>query len=194
ESKFLDGAVKSRTLMPYPASTARLSQIVNQGHKLLAGQSVIFLEAKGKAAEARRAYAFLIYAMGAKTVSQVQDISAAIRILKQGGEETLGIGFIAPAACDALINEFAARNRPSSRGGEYKSNAQKQQPKKRGRKSGTGAGVATSPNQMADEPIIISGKTLRILVNDFICQSLILGRLYADHNRIGGMSDGCSLH
>ncbi|KAI5290137.1 hypothetical protein KEM54_002360 [Ascosphaera aggregata] len=187
ESKFLNGAVKSRMLAPYSPSSAQLSEIVNQRYKLLAGQSVIFVTAKGKAAEARRAYAFLLYAMGAKTVLQVQDVNAAVRTLKQGNEECVwdwiyvGDESSAPAACDVLLEEFGARVGPlRDNSGTGKSTTHKQ-PKKRGRRSGSGVGGVGSPNVMTDEPIMISGKKLRVLVNDFICQSLILGRLYPDY-------------
>lgn len=187
ESKFLGGAVKSRILLPYPASTARFSRTVEQGHKLLAGQSVIFLAAKGKAAEARRAYAFLIYAMGAKSVTQVQDINAAIRLLKQSSEGSgwdwiyVGDESSAPGAYSALSDEFGLNNRSLSRGTGSKAIVQKQQLKKRGRKSGVDTDATNCPSFTADEPIVINGKRLRVLANDFICQSLILGKLYPEH-------------
>ncbi|KAI5293635.1 hypothetical protein KEM52_005365, partial [Ascosphaera acerosa] len=200
ESRYLDGAVKSRTLVPYPAGDARLSQLITSRSQLLQGQNVVFVTGKGKAAESRRAYEFLVHASGASRVAKVQTATAALRLLDRGGAAaTISDGEGWPTAWDwvyvgdesdvvaarrALVDRFDERRRSSQSGAAASSRVHRAQLSQRGadRKSrlselSSTAGSSVSDGGGASDPIMVHGKELRLLTNDMICQSLILGRL-----------------
>jgi hypothetical protein len=70
--------MKSRTLLPYCAASARLEDMVSTRDQLLNGKSVLFVTGKGKAeVEKRRAYTFLTRALGPSRLGYVSDLSEA---------------------------------------------------------------------------------------------------------------------
>ncbi|KKK12365.1 hypothetical protein AOCH_001293 [Aspergillus ochraceoroseus] len=163
ESSYLNGATKSRILPHYQATKAQLSETVAARPNLLNGQSVLLITGRsGKADEERRkAYIFLTYALGASRIERVPDIQSARALLnqRQGGGETPGWDWI-------YIDDD---DRASTRAIALASSTAGAMPSKKRRKSklmesinGDDLGLNTS---------------IRIVGNEFVCQSLILGRL-----------------
>ncbi|KAE8145947.1 hypothetical protein BDV25DRAFT_144172 [Aspergillus avenaceus] len=167
ESSYLNGATKSRFLVPYPAPHARLSETVAARPNLLSGQSVLVVMGRGKADEERRkAYLFLTYALGASRVERVPDIKSARAVLGQGGSG---------AACewnwiyvdnDEKASAIATILGASVPGGQKLSTSQRTRKRKRNElsESISGSDLGLSSN-------------VRIVGNEFVCQSLILGKL-----------------
>lgn len=83
ESAFLSGAVRSRTLSPYPPTATKLAQTIQDRERLLQGGKVLLVSAGagGRKWEARRAYAFLTVALGASVVRRVSGLDSAKHIL-----------------------------------------------------------------------------------------------------------------
>ncbi|KAE8375919.1 hypothetical protein BDV26DRAFT_266887, partial [Aspergillus bertholletiae] len=167
ESLYLHGATKSRLLHPYPAIHARLPETISARPNLLHGQSVLVVMGRGKADEERRkAYLFLTYALGASKVERVPDIKSARAILDQGATG---------AGCewdwiyvdnDEKASAIAAILGASVPGSQTSYPIQKSRKRKRNEltESISGSDLGLSTN-------------VRIVGNEFVCQSLILGRL-----------------
>ncbi|CAI7669514.1 unnamed protein product [Penicillium pancosmium] len=164
ESMYLDGATKSRMLIPTPPSKARLAQTFSARPKLLDGKSVLIVMGRGKAEEKREAYVFLTFALGASRVERVPDVEAARSILESEFDSGLPCSWDFVYADDA--DRDAARTmlvpRPMS---------QRVQGKKR-KKS---AAFAMDPSDMGTSD---TSYTPRVVGAEFVCQSLILGQLY----------------
>ena len=168
ESMYLDGATKSRLLTPKPAASTRLRSTIADRPKLLAGQSVLLVMGRGRADEKRRAYIFLTYALGASKVEHVFDLKSAKAALDQK----------AAAGVDGnwdwiYVDDDEQEAAQSMILGGPVDVPQKPQPGRRGRK------------RKRPEPIDSAGKNdpnmntkTRIVGNEFLCQSLILGRLF----------------
>lgn len=92
ECSFLDGAIRSRTFPAQDTSyadctTTKLSETIEYRPKLLDDKSVILVMGEGKVEERRKAYFFLTFALGAKCVKRVKGIKAAKTLLEpQCGE------------------------------------------------------------------------------------------------------------
>lgn len=87
ESAYLDNAVRSRTFdcsQTYDAQdrTSQLQDTIERRPRLLKDKSVMLVMGKRKAEEKRKAYVFLIHALGAKRVEHVKDFAAAKRLLQ----------------------------------------------------------------------------------------------------------------
>ncbi|PYH42742.1 chromatin-binding protein RAD9 [Aspergillus saccharolyticus JOP 1030-1] len=166
ESTYLNGATKSRILTPYPATEARLSETIAGRPNLLNGQSVLLVTGRsGRIDEERRkAYLFLTYALGASRIERVSDLKSARAILsaqskdEQPGKRSWDWIYIddddkASAKAMALSTSGSSGTGPRKR--------------KRTKlmESVTGDNLGLSTN-------------VRIVGNEFVCQSLILGRLF----------------
>ncbi|KAF9885625.1 hypothetical protein FE257_012716 [Aspergillus nanangensis] len=157
ESSYLNGATKSRILAPYPATKARLPETIAARPNLLHEQSVLIIMGRGKAdEEKRKAYLFLTYALGATRVERVPDIKSARVVLDQqprgntsGGWDWIYVDSDETASAITTI---------------LGSGCQKSQ-KPRKRKRG----------DLPDGPGLDTN--IRIVSNEFVCQSLILGKL-----------------
>jgi hypothetical protein len=182
ESKFLDGAVRSRILPPNPALTARLPDTIASRPKLLAGQSVLVVMDRGKVAEQRRAYVFLTYALGSRKVGHVQDLKAASEYLLRGREATPGeVGqaddhgwdwiYVGDQKAAATARKLFTDMSNSGLGKQPSTHSKR-------RKSGVDTGSGHDGGNIGD--LIVNGKKTRILDNDFVCQSLILGKLFEE--------------
>jgi DNA repair protein RAD9 len=161
ESKFLDGATKSRILTPTPAEQAKFSETLVGRPKILEGQSVLLVMGGGKAADRRKAYLFLTYALGAARVERVFDLKSAKATLDAqtkdyGGWDWLYVDDGEEAAATKMIMGRA-------QGGSGPS-------KKRKRSLLFNESTNDKPEKDA--------KNVRIVSNDFVCQSLILGKIY----------------
>ncbi|KAI9771536.1 MAG: hypothetical protein M1839_002779 [Geoglossum umbratile] len=81
ESSYLGGSTRSRVLLPYSPLTAQLPNTIASRPKTLEGQSIILVMGRSKAEDRRKAFLFLVFALGASKVHQVPNIEAARRHL-----------------------------------------------------------------------------------------------------------------
>ncbi|PGH36674.1 hypothetical protein GX50_00536 [[Emmonsia] crescens] len=200
ESTFLNGAIRSRAIAPNPAPTARLPDTIAARPKLLAGQSVLLVMDRGKVAEQRKPYSFLTCALGPSRIARVQDMNAAIKLLTPRERESPASSADSDVGWDWIYvgDEKAAvtaraqlikASQSSSQKGTSTGRSRGRPPKKpqsRGRPVTGAAGADAASVSMADgccctiggSDVSIHGKSVRILDNEFICQSLILGKLF----------------
>lgn len=178
ESSYL-GAVKSRDPLIYPPLQATFAEIFSQRRKPLSEESIIFLT-RGKGAENKKAFAFLIYAMGPRRIRRVPDVNAALELLQSEGQDAADAwGWLytgeeksTATARASLLQMLGAPNRNQS------STASGSRGVKRQRNASFSAELSTSDaNDSSIDPITVNGHPLCFLMNDFICQSLILGKL-----------------
>ncbi|KAJ5104722.1 hypothetical protein NUU61_002069 [Penicillium alfredii] len=166
DSMYLNGATKSRILTPIPPSTARLPDTVAARPKLLNGQSVLLVMGRGKV-EKQKAYIFLTYALGASRVERVPDLGTAKALLESQSEADL------PATWDWVYvddaDQAAAKSILTP-----KSKTQRIRLVHGGRKRKK-SDVLTLSTPSGD-----SSCGARIVGNEFVCQSLILGRLFEE--------------
>ncbi|KGM91619.1 chromatin-binding protein RAD9 [Paracoccidioides brasiliensis Pb18] len=200
KSTFLNNVTRSRTLASNPAQTARLPETIASRPKLLAGQSVLLVMDRGKTAEQRKPYSFLTCALGPSRIARVHDINAAIKLLvspergtrSSSAESGTGWDWIyvgderaAAAARAQLIRESQSDSPARTPAGRSRGRP----PKKRrgGGRPVAGAasaavhapaGAAEGGATIGQSEVIINGRSIRILDNEFICQSLILGKLF----------------
>ncbi|GAB1212933.1 hypothetical protein ATERTT37_002082 [Aspergillus terreus] len=164
ESSYLNGATKSRILPPYPANKAHLPDTIAARPNLLKGQSVLIVMGRSKAdEEKRKAYLFLTYALGAARVERVSDIKAVRAILEQQ-----------PRTGSARWDWIYVDNdeKASAISGLLGPGSQKAQPAHHARKRKRGELADSSRSSDLG-----SGPNVRIVGNEFVCQSLILGKL-----------------
>ena len=157
QSSFLGNAIRSRMLQPYRAADAKFSETFSGRDKLLDGKSILLVSGKGKAEEKRKPYVFLARAMGASRLGQVVDFAEAKKkLLASEAEEKdwdlLHVDGDEKAAEAAVFGHAAV----TSSGGLKK------------RKRGP---IAADEN---NEPV---PKKIRIISDEVVIQSLILGQL-----------------
>lgn len=157
QSSFLGNAIKSRTLQPYPATDATLETTLQARAKLLNGKSVLVVMGKGKTEVNRKAYVFLARAIGPDRVGQVVDLSEARKKLMSSESEgqTWDLLYVDSLEEAAAATVFGSTK---SSGGSRK------------RKRGPTAADDTTP----------SPKRIRIINDETMIQSLILGQLLED--------------
>ncbi|KAK2756491.1 hypothetical protein FQN54_005384 [Arachnomyces sp. PD_36] len=188
ESKLLHGAIRSRVLAPNPATTARFMDTTAARPKLLEGQSVLLVMGRGKAEEKRKAYVFLTYALGADRVERVLDLKAAKTALSQAGrEERASQGDYSPGSqprngwdwvyvddqeestaremLPGVFNPKAARRRAAS----------VSRKRKRSERAESVASTYSTYSSYGG-----SSDHIRVVGNEFVCQSLILGKLFEE--------------
>ncbi|KAJ5689371.1 hypothetical protein N7462_003763 [Penicillium macrosclerotiorum] len=166
ESKYLNGATKSRVMLPTSPTDAHLSDTISSRPKLLGGKSVLIVTGRGKAGEKRRAYIFLTFALGAARVERVPDIETARALLESQSEASLPCSWDFVYVDDA--DEAAAQSILTPRPKTQKVHLI------HGRKRRRSTVTMSTPSQ---EP---PSSTARVIGNEFVCQSLILGRLYEE--------------
>lgn len=165
DSTYLNGAAKSRMLMPTLAVNARFSHTIAARPKLLDGQSVLFVMGRGKEEEKSRAYTFLTYALGASRVERVYDVKSAKTFLDQefeaGHDNYWDWVYVHFHDQETVRAEFLQSTDTDSNSGR-----------------------GTKRRKMSHFMGCISGQELglsskiTVVGNDFVCQSLILGRLF----------------
>lgn len=165
DSTYLNGAAKSRMLTPTLAVNARFSHTITARPKLLDGQSVLIVMGRGKEEEKSRAYIFLTYALGASRVERVYDLKSAKTFLDQEAEAGHGNSwdwvYVHFHDQEAVRAEFLQSTDTESNSGR-----------------------GTKRRKMSHFMGCISGQELglsskiTVVGNDFVCQSLILGRLF----------------
>ncbi|EQL28104.1 hypothetical protein BDFG_09127 [Blastomyces dermatitidis ATCC 26199] len=197
ESTFLNGAIRSRAIAPNPALTARLPDTIAARPKLLAGQSVLLVMDRGKIAEQRKPYSFLTCALGPSRIARVPDMDAAIKILAPPERESPGSSAYSDVGWDwiyvgdekAAVAARAQLIQASQAGltkGTSRARSRGRPPKKRqgrGRPAKGAPRIAAASADLASgiiggSDVTVNGRTVRILDNEFICQSLILGKLF----------------
>ncbi|CAD6443456.1 c75c6129-d145-427a-bd58-96c392d8c4d2-CDS [Sclerotinia trifoliorum] len=155
-SSFLGGAVKSRYLHPYPASEANLNDTFTNRPKLLQGKSILIVTGKGKAGEKRKPYIFLTRALGPTRLGQAQDLAKAKEMLLDAENKNADYDWL---YVDGKQDVEAAvfENPPASTAGGSR---------KRKRTS--------IKEDDASAPL---PKRIRVINDEIIIQSLILGQL-----------------
>ncbi|KAJ5775555.1 uncharacterized protein N7511_000566 [Penicillium nucicola] len=165
DSTYLNGATKSRVMLPTPPSTARLSDTISARPKLLKGQSVLLVMGRGKAEEKRKAYIFLTYALGASRVERVPDLGTARALIDSQSDASV------PSSWDWIYVDDA-----DQRAARWMLESKTQKihlTHGRKRKKSTVTIPSTpAPSQQQSIPKVVG--------NEFVCQSLILGRLFAE--------------
>ncbi|KAL2269680.1 hypothetical protein VTJ83DRAFT_1864 [Remersonia thermophila] len=179
QSAFLGDAIRSRTLPPYDAATARLADVVGQREKLLEGSRI--LAVVKKSAEGRKmAYVFLARVLGASLtrVYSVEDGKEEMRKAEAAGRPFDWVYVDGKAEEDALFGTVPA---PAPGG------------RKRKRASAAASDVAsanTSAASLASASASASGlppaKRARTLTDELVIQSLILGRMIEEGEMQGG--------
>ncbi|OQE39855.1 hypothetical protein PENCOP_c006G06658 [Penicillium coprophilum] len=166
DSMYLNGVTKSRVMAPNPPSAARLTDTISARTKLLAGQSVLLVMGRGKVEEKRKAYIFLTYALGASRVERVPDLSTARALIDSQADAGLSTSWdwiyvddADQAAAKSILTPKPKTQRIHLFHG------------KKRRKS-----IASSTPTPSNEPQC----TARVVGNEFVCQSLILGRLFEE--------------
>ncbi|RAL01972.1 chromatin-binding protein RAD9 [Aspergillus ibericus CBS 121593] len=154
ESTYLNGATKSRILTPYSATEARLSETIAGRPNLLHGQSMLLVTGRsGRTDEERRkAYLFLTYALGASRIERVPDLKTARTILSTGD-----------GSWDWIYVDDD--DRTSVKAMSVSASASKKRKRSR-----------LTESISSDD---VGMDHVKIVGNEFVCQSLILGRLFA---------------
>ncbi|KAG0634223.1 hypothetical protein HOY80DRAFT_895270 [Tuber brumale] len=152
ESAYLAGAVRSRVMEYVSAREARFLGMVGARRRLLPGGLVVVVTGKGGAGVGRwKPYLFLAYAMGAGKVLAVQTVEAALDALSQKQD-----------------------------GGLDKEEAEKHEEGEEG--SGGGCRlvyVDVRERKHAERLLLRSGRNVRVVDDEWVIQSLILGKLIA---------------
>lgn len=170
ESMYLHGAIKSRILTPKPASAMRLSDTITARPKLLDGHSVLLVMGRGRAEEKRKAYVFLTYALGASKVERVYDLKTAKALLGRSSSSPAWDLIFVDDAERAAANDLLLGTGPD----EASSAGVGKKRKRSGVTNTVGIGNGNGNGSVG------SSRRPRIVGNEFVCQSLILGRLFED--------------
>ncbi|KAJ5099570.1 hypothetical protein N7532_006571 [Penicillium argentinense] len=164
DSMYLNGATKSRVMTPTPPSEARLVRTISTRPRLLAGNSVLIVMGRGKAEEKRKAYVFLTFALGASRVERVPDLETARAMMDSQFESGL------PCTWDFIYvddaDQDAAREMLAPRPKMQRIHLVHGKKRKKS---------ATWTLDNSD-----TNTTARVVGNEFVCQSLILGRLFEE--------------
>lgn len=154
ESSFLDGAIRSRVMLPYDASSSQLRITVKSRPMLLNGEGVLIVAPKkDKAAwERRRTYAFLTFALGAGTVERVNDLQDAKSMIQANPHAWKWI------YVDGKIDEAFSKLCGKVAGGNK-------------RKHGSGAVLDDGAK------LSVTNGDVTVVNDEFVVQSLILGAL-----------------
>lgn len=166
DSTYLNGATKSRLMLPTPPSTARLPETIASRPKLLAGHSVLLVMGRGKAEEKRKAYIFLTYALGASRVERVTDLGTAKALIDSQSDAGL------PASWDWIYVDDADQKAAKSMLTPKPKMQRIHLFHGKKRKKSIASSTPTPPNELRC--------SAKVVGNEFLCQSLILGRLYEE--------------
>ncbi|KAJ5176779.1 uncharacterized protein N7482_002656 [Penicillium canariense] len=166
ESKYLNGATRSRIMSHISPMDARLFDTIATRPKLLDGKSVLIVMGRGKAEEKRKAYVFLTFALGASRVERVPDLETAKALLDSQSEASL------PSSWDFIYVDDADQAAAKSMLAPCPPTTQTihlVHGRKRRRSTVT-----------MSRPSLASLLSPQVVGNEFVCQSLILGRLFEE--------------
>ncbi|KAH9832136.1 Fungal Rad9-like Rad53-binding [Teratosphaeria destructans] len=167
ESAYLDGAVRSRTLVAYSTVEATLARAMANRPLLLDGDGVLMVVSKKNKAvwHKRKAYAFLTLALGAGRVKRVNDLQEAkayvASSLENGEESPCRWIYVDGSVADAHAAMFE-KSVPTAAGKKRKRSDQVVKKEKLDRKAMSAEGV--------------DGR-VRVVNDEFVVQSLILEAL-----------------
>jgi len=159
QSSFLKNAHISRRLLPYSAADASLPSTFDGRRKLLQGKSILLVTGKGRAVEKRKAYVFLTRALGPDRVGQATDLINAKDKLLKAEESGEPYDWLYVEGNHSAAEEAVFSSGPITVGGS----------KKRKR------GPIPAEDTAAPAP-----KRIRVINDEFVIQSLILGQLIED--------------
>ncbi|OBT60137.1 hypothetical protein VE03_10412 [Pseudogymnoascus sp. 23342-1-I1] len=172
ESTYLHGAVRSRLLRAYDPTTARFQETFARREKLLSGKRVVFLMGKGKGAQRKKAYLFLIRASGAGDVMKVASMREAIELVLGMGEwDLLYVNDKDVTRAEAGILEGLMEQR-------QKANSQEGKRRKTRKRKWVEAYKENEASCAEQER-----KRVRVVGDEFVVQSLILGSLVDEEVR-----------
>lgn len=161
ESTFLN-AIRSRHLPSYAPDAVTLPEIIGGRLAFLAGASVLLVMGKGKEETMMKAYPFIAYALGASRVSRATTLEAARRALEEADAKGKGWDWVCYHEGERAVGRpgkgkvegvLLGGGGGGSGGGKGK--------KRKSRGGGEGEGE----------------RKPRVVVTEFVVQSLILGRL-----------------
>jgi hypothetical protein len=157
KSDFLNGAIRSRYLQPYDASTARFIEIYSQRRIFLENQSVMLIIPRAKASEDKKAiYLFLCRALGAKRVIRVCNNEQARTLFldseRSGQQWDWVYSYDQAASSNGLFGDGKAGK-------------------------GAGKGKKRKREVQEDDELVELPKKVKVTGDEFVIQSLILGRL-----------------
>ncbi|MCJ1393008.1 hypothetical protein MMC18_005880 [Xylographa bjoerkii] len=153
-STFLS-AVRARLLPSYTTSSAQISSIISHRPTFLAGSSVLLITGKGKEEQMMKAYPFIAYALGAARVSRAASLDAARQMLTEAARSGENWDWVCYHEGEKSSEEVGRRQAEAILFGSSE----------RGRKRKQSVGV---PGPRG---------TTRVVVTEFVIQSLILGQL-----------------
>ena len=174
ESALLGGATRSRTFPPACfADSTKLSSTISYRPTFLTDQSVVVVTGKGKADEKKRAsYFFLIRTLQPKTIERAPDVKSALKTVETR-KEMVDWLFVddreVEGARTALMEMKVVSPGPKASGSL------------RGRKgtSSTSGGRKSIAESSVDRGPGVDVK-VKVVGNEFIVQSLILGQVWED--------------
>ncbi|GAB7347038.1 hypothetical protein MBLNU459_g3182t2 [Dothideomycetes sp. NU459] len=168
ESVYLFGAIRSRTLEPFDVAEAKLAEVFQSRKKLLHGGRVLLVGQGGKAKwESRKAYAFLTIALGATAVRRVAGLPAAKHIIEQ--EEGSWTWVYVDGSVEEAEQLLFGGSGDDAATAAAAAAAAKAPSKKRKRAGGV-------PGD-SKEKMVAGNGTVKIVGDEFVVQSLILGAL-----------------
>ena len=149
ESSFLSGAIRSRNLQPFSADSASLAEMVGKRPKLLDGASVLLIMEKSQE-ETMKQHPLLTHALGAKKVGRAMNIDDAVK----------------------AIVDAQALNDPWDWVFSYDKEKEVEK-----RLSGGGTAGRKRKRGNESEAAGVTAKKAKVVDNEFVIQSLILGML-----------------
>jgi hypothetical protein len=159
QSSFLGNAIKSRTLQPYSAAESTLETTLEGRDKLLNGKSVLMVTGRGKSEDRRKAYVFLTRALGPGRVGQVVGLPEAQKklIASESEGQTWDLLYVDTQEETAATIVFGSATNSSGAS--------------RKRKRGP---------TVAEDSATPLPKRIRVISDETMIQSLILGQLLED--------------
>lgn len=152
ESEYLRGAIRSRVLQRYDPNIATLSQIVANGPRFLADKSILLIMSKAEE-ETMRFYPLFTHALGACKISRALSLEAAAKAIAKAQADGEPWDFV-----------YSHDHDKRSRGDENKRRVEKYL-------LGTNS---AEPNRKRGRD---GDGTTKVVGNEFLIQSLILGQL-----------------
>ncbi|PCG94324.1 Rad9-like Rad53-binding domain [Penicillium occitanis (nom. inval.)] len=157
ESSFLYGAIKSRVLTPVAADKALFAQTFDARAKLLDNQSVLLVLGRGKTEERHKAYIFLMYALGAARIARVLDLRSAKTLLRKQAQKQDG-----PRWDWLYVDDSEEATAEAMMGDPYET---------------ANTGKKRKRSTLFMESHGDNKASPRVMSNDLVCQSLILGKI-----------------
>ena len=149
ESSFLGGAVRSRVLPHYNPTDVALPSMIESRLKLVDGESVLLIMSKAEEGT-MRSHPFFMHALGASRVGRVHNLDAAVKAVSKARAAGEPWGWIYTHANEKQVEKAICV-------GESSAGAKR---RKRGDGTDNGARART-----------------KVVGNEYVIQSLILGRL-----------------